>query len=129
MEAARRAGRMTLRTRLRRRPAGQADDVRARRACRRIGTLAAPMPNANVGAASRAAWSIRVEFVEFIESIESFGSFGSFESFESFESQVHRTHLTHRVHRIHRPRTRTRTHREPHRKPIDSPPIAHRTPC
>ncbi|WP_308142861.1 hypothetical protein [Burkholderia pseudomallei] len=109
---------MTLRTRLRRRPAGQADDVRARRACRRIGTLAAAMPNASVGAVSRAAWSIRVEFVEFIESIE------SFESFESFESQVHRTHLTHRVHR-----TRTRTHREPHRKPIDSPPIAHRTPC
>ncbi|ARK94103.1 hypothetical protein [Burkholderia pseudomallei] len=106
---------MTLRTRLRRRPAGQADDVRARRACRRIGTLAAAMPNASVGAVSRAAWSIRVEFVEFIESIE---------SFESFESQVHRTHLTHRVHR-----TRTRTHREPHRKPIDSPPIAHRTPC
>ncbi|MGV4690614.1 hypothetical protein [Burkholderia pseudomallei] len=117
---------MTLRTRLRRRPAGQADDVRARRACRRIGTLAAAMPNASVGAVSRAAWSIRVEFVEFIESI---GSFGSFESFESFESQVHRTHLTHRVHRIHRPRTRTRTHREPHRKPIDSPPIVHRTPC
>ncbi|KGY00782.1 hypothetical protein Y023_3165 [Burkholderia pseudomallei A79D] len=121
-----------MRTRLRRRPAGQADDVRARRACRRIGTLAAAMPNASVGAASRAAWSIRVEFVEFIESIESFesfgsfGSFGSFESFESFESQVHRTHLTHRVHRT---RTRTRTHREPHRKPIDSPPIAHRTPC
>ncbi|WP_076903424.1 hypothetical protein [Burkholderia pseudomallei] len=115
---------MTLRTRLRRRPAGQADEVRARRACRRIGTLAAAMPNASVGAVSRAAWSIRVEFVEFIESIESFGSFGSFESFESFESQVHRTHLTHRVHR-----TRTRTHREPHRKPIDSPPIAHRTPC
>ncbi|WP_241969269.1 hypothetical protein [Burkholderia pseudomallei] len=115
---------MTLRTRLRRRPAGQADDVRARRACRRIGTLAAPMPNANVGAASRAAWSIRVEFVEFIESIESFESFESFGSFGSFESQVHRTHLTHRVHR-----TRTRTHREPHRKPIDSPPIAHRTPC
>ncbi|WP_082248525.1 hypothetical protein [Burkholderia pseudomallei] len=113
---------MTLRTRLRRRPAGQADDVRARRACRRIGTLAAAMPNASVGAASRAAWSIRVEFVEFIESIE---------SFESFESQVHRTHLTHRIHRIHRTRarTRTRTHREPHRKPIDSPPIAHRTPC
>ncbi|WP_239150358.1 hypothetical protein [Burkholderia pseudomallei] len=114
---------MTLRTRLRRRPAGQADDVRARRACRRIGTLAAAMPNASVGAASRAAWSIRVEFVEFIESIE---------SFESFESQVHRTHLTHRVHRVHRvhrTRTRTRTHREPHRKPIDSPPIAHRTPC
>ncbi|WP_080307309.1 hypothetical protein [Burkholderia pseudomallei] len=110
---------MTLRTRLRRRPAGQADDVRARRACRRIGTLAAAMPNASVGAVSRAAWSIRVEFVEFIESIE------SFESFESFESQVHRTHLTHRVHRVHR----TRTHREPHRKPIDSPPIAHRTPC
>ncbi|WP_243899509.1 hypothetical protein [Burkholderia pseudomallei] len=107
---------MTLRTRLRRRPAGQADDVRARRACRRIGTLAAAMPNASVGAASRAAWSIRVEFVEFIESIE---------SFESFESQVHRTHLTHRVHRVHR----TRTHREPHRKPIDSPPIVHRTPC
>ncbi|WP_122821945.1 hypothetical protein [Burkholderia pseudomallei] len=107
---------MTLRTRLRRRPAGQADDVRARRACRRIGTLAAAMPNASVGAVSRAAWSIRVEFVEFIESIE---------SFESFESQVHRTHLTHRVHRVHR----TRTHREPHRKPIDSPPIAHRTPC
>lgn len=83
---------MTLRTRLRRRPAGQADDVRARRACRRIGTLAAAMPNASVGAVSRAAWSIRVEFVEFIESIESiesfgsFGSFGSFESFESFES-------------------------------------------
>ncbi|WP_143107099.1 hypothetical protein [Burkholderia pseudomallei] len=98
---------MTLRTRLRRRPAGQADDVRARRACRRIGTLAAPMPNASVGAASRAAWSIRVEFVEFVEFIE---------SIESFESQVHRTH-------------RTRTHREPHRKPIDSPPIAHRTPC
>ncbi|WP_244371479.1 hypothetical protein [Burkholderia pseudomallei] len=115
---------MTLRTRLRRRPAGQADDVRARRACRRIGTLAAAMPNASVGAVSRAAWSIRVEFVEFIESIESIESFGSFESFESFESQVHRTHLTHRVHR-----TRTRTHREPHRKPIDSPPIAHRTPC
>ncbi|WP_076861580.1 hypothetical protein [Burkholderia pseudomallei] len=109
---------MTLRTRLRRRPAGQADDVRARRACRRIGTLAAAMPNASVGAASRAAWSIRVEFVEFIESIE------------SFESQVHRTHLTHRVHRVHRVhRTRTRTHREPHRKPIDSPPIVHRTPC
>ncbi|WP_076926639.1 hypothetical protein [Burkholderia pseudomallei] len=122
---------MTLRTRLRRRPAGQADEVRARRACRRIGTLAAAMPNASVGAVSRAAWSIRVEFVEFIESIESFGSFGSFESFESFESQVHRTHLTHRVHRVHRTRTRTRTrtHREPHRKPIDSPPIAHRTPC
>ncbi|WP_080311865.1 hypothetical protein [Burkholderia pseudomallei] len=115
---------MTLRTRLRRRPAGQADDVRARRACRRIGTLAAAMPNASVGAVSRAAWSIRVEFVEFIESIE------SFESFESFGSQVHRTHLTHRVHRVHRVhRTRTRTHREPHRKPIDSPPIAHRTPC
>ncbi|WP_244363052.1 hypothetical protein [Burkholderia pseudomallei] len=110
---------MTLRTRLRRRPAGQADDVRARRACRRIGTLAAAMPNASVGAVSRAAWSIRVEFVEFIESIESIESFGS------FESQVHRTHLTHRVHRVHR----TRTHREPHRKPIDSPPIAHRTPC
>ncbi|WP_244372292.1 hypothetical protein [Burkholderia pseudomallei] len=100
---------MTLRTRLRRRPAGQA----------------AAMPNASVGAVSRAAWSIRVEFVEFIESIESIESFGSFESFESFESQVHRTHLTHRVHRVHR----TRTHREPHRKPIDSPPIAHRTPC
>ncbi|WP_238330015.1 hypothetical protein [Burkholderia pseudomallei] len=119
---------MTLRTRLRRRPAGQADDVRARRACRRIGTLAAAMPNASVGAVSRAAWSIRVEFVEFIESIESFESIESIESIESFgsfESQVHRTHLTHRVHRVHR----TRTHREPHRKPIDSPPIAHRTPC
>ncbi|WP_076884512.1 hypothetical protein [Burkholderia pseudomallei] len=118
---------MTLRTRLRRRPAGQADDVRARRACRRIGTLAAAMPNASVGAVSRAAWSIRVEFVEFIESIESIESFGSF---GSFGSQVHRTHLTHRIHRTRaRTRTRTRTHREPHRKPIDSPPIAHRTPC